>query len=117
MLKLNLPTRSVHGEGGESEHPTDDEALFEGDSDPEWDGVALVDIGNDADIADDDINFEFIFGWLSQRLFLLQRLFQAEDAAATPVHVPSTFGCSNLSVYFQSMFVFIMFLILFILIK
>ena len=52
-------------EAGESEHPTDDEAVFEGDSGPEsWDEVALVDIGNDADIADDEINLEIIFQWL-----------------------------------------------------
>ena len=48
--------RSVKGEAGESEHPTDDEALFEGDSG----GVAMVDIGNDF-VDDDDIHFEIIF--------------------------------------------------------
>lgn len=51
--------RSVKGEAGESEHPTDDEALFEGDSG----GVAMVDIGNDF-VDDDDIHFEIIFQWL-----------------------------------------------------
>ena len=48
--------RSVKGEAGESEHLTDDEALFEGDSG----GVAMVDIGNDF-VDDDDIHFEIIF--------------------------------------------------------